>query len=366
MSLAEAESQTVHLEFEGFTVALHARSEDLRKRIKADFSFFLSTASTTPDLEITAELAPQPVELTPAHLEAQGIHGRRSRNCVMYDLGQSRINDYSGEAVVEFDFANSKAQIYSENLHRLHEITYLLILSRSGKAMDLAGLHRLHAMAVKIGELCVTCAMPMGMGKSTLLLELLRDVSIGVISDDSPLVTGTGKIRRFPVRFGIKPGQLDQWVSHPNLRLEEAYELDRMRYGKKLLLPLSAVRNPVCSTDSSRVILITGTRSALPGCEIREVSGFRSLPILFTDLVIGVGLPMMREYFIEPGWRDFAIVTGIFFRRLGAALRLALRARHLRIRLGPKPEMNARTLKTFLEDPTLASAQKTAYSQSRE
>ena len=66
---------------------------------------------------------------------------------------------------------------------------------------------------------------------------------------------------------------------------------------------------------------------------------------LFVHLVIGLGLPMVLEYFWEKGFRDFLCKSKIFFSRFSAAFFLALRAKNYIIYLGNDIEHNVKSIK---------------------
>jgi hypothetical protein len=114
--------------------------------------------------------------------------------------------DYFGSALAVYDRSRNYLTVESVDTHRLHEITYLSILSRVGELLERRGLHRLHALAVgRHGETALFM-MDSGGGKSTHGLGFLRSSDrYELISEDSPLTDRRGRVHTFPLRFGVLP-----------------------------------------------------------------------------------------------------------------------------------------------------------------
>lgn len=258
-------------------------------------------------------------------------------NSICYDNNGIRYCDYYGDMLVILDTKNNVAKMYSENIPKIHEISYLLILSRVGKLMDLQGLHKLHAFSVSYKDLAIVCMMPMKGGKSTLLMQFLKDKRFKIISDDIPLVNLTGEVLPFPIKIGLSdlPGNLD--VVNPEVNF---YTMDRAHYGKKQLLCLNGIPGRVESTERKfkKVILIEAFRYNSKTSILKDADVFSTGKGLLKHGIIGFGLPMVIEYFWESGMADFLRKTKIFFLRLIAFTGLMIRAKKMKLFLSKNPQ----------------------------
>ena len=265
------------------------------------------------------------------------VASMQTLNSVCYDNDGIRYCDYYGDLLVVLDTKNNIAKMYSENISKVHEVSYLLILSRVGKMMDLQGLHKLHAFSISYKDLAIVCMMPMKGGKSTLLMHFLKDSRFKIISDDIPLVNLMGEVIPFPIKIGLSdlPGNLN--VFNPE---ENFYTMDRGHYGKKQLLCLNGFPGRVESIERKfkKVLLIEGFRYNSKTSILKEADVFSTFKGLFKHGVIGFGLPMVIEYFWEKGLIDLFAKTRIFFLRFFAFLNLMIRARNMKLFLGKNPQ----------------------------
>lgn len=331
--------------FRGISVVVESPHADLLQRLRGDFSEFTADSQKSPRLHVKAFLEVLPLRLRQT-IQLQS--GKKTRNCIIYGRGTLRINDYFGRSYAEYDFKKNTANVYGLSSDALHETVYLIIQSRVGKLLDQEGLHRLHAMGVEIDNHCILLTLPMGGGKTTFFLELLKDPAARILSDDCPLITTRGTAWAFPIRVGTTPEGRARLGAHPSLNWDKCYELCRMRYGRKLLLPISAIQNRVLEKEAARVTLLIGRRTGKPGCKVKSVTFLTVLPVILLNLGVGVGLPMMREYYVEGRWGDLASLLKILRSRLRATLSLAWKARCLRIELGTDSPTNVRVLRAYL------------------
>lgn len=336
--------QKITFNFYNVWVSISSATPEVIERVQKDFAFFL-TKDPGPKghLHITTKFESLDTNFL------KKFKKRKSSNCDMYDDPPVRWNDYFGKALVQFDFLKESAIVYSQEIDALHEITYLVTLSRVGKALDMQGLHRIHAMSAIINNVCVTCSMHMGNGKTSLLLESLKDPKTLWLSDDSPLISRNGEALSFPLRIGITSSWLAQHRdTSRHLDFSQLYDISRMKYGRKHLIPISAISNPIASKAVPPELILLGNKTDST-CQITPISAWRAFPILFLNLNIGLGLPMMREYFFEPGLKSPLNVVKIFFSRLMTVLYLMRHSRFAHARLSPNPSNNLKVLYNFLE-----------------
>lgn len=316
-------------------------SSDIHARLSLDFQHFLTNKSVnTLKNQIQVLLDCPPWNKIPKkHLV------KKSTTSIIYEKEGVRYNDYHGSALTIVNYQTNEAFVYAEDLHLAHELSYLLILSRSGKSMDLAGYHKIHAMGVQIENINTLFISPSGGGKSTLFLELLKDEKIKIFSDDTPVVDSSGRIHSFPLRIGLEASTMIPQFINP----ADIYKLRRRKYGEKILIPLRSLKRELAHFESSeKTILLLGKRVASGDTKLIKVSRFRFMPELIRSMIVGVGLPMILEYFLESGLTDIYKRFVIIFKRTRAALLLVIRAETYLFRMGPNVEENVQILKQEL------------------
>lgn len=272
----------------------------------------------------------------------------QTQNAITYDVGQKRYCDYYDQAYTVIDFEKNQAQVYGMDPEVIHEIVYLLILSRVGKKLDLRGLHKLHAFAVSFKEIAFVCMMPSKGGKSTLLAELLKDPRVKMISDDIPLVDSFGSVHTFALKIGLNKIPESLSVLDPK---ENIYSMQRSLYGEKTLICTRGLPSKIEDNNRvfSKVILAEAFRYNSQTSMILSSSWFKTFKGLFKHGIIGIGSPMVIEYFWQNGLSDFLIKTRIFILRCLAFGALSLRAQKIQIHAGRNPNQTADAVLAFLE-----------------
>lgn len=274
----------------------------------------------------------------------------QSQNSLSYDQGPVRFNDYYAKAYTVINFKTETADIYGTDHDKVHEIAYLLILSRAGKMLDLMGLHKLHAFAISFNDTAFVCMMPSKGGKSTLLSELLSDPRVKMLSDDIPLVDSHGQIHSFALKLGFNeiPAHLE--ILNPE---ENLYSMKRDLFGEKKLICTRGIESKVETRATfDKVILAEGFRYNSENSIVVKSSWLQTFKGLFKHGVIGIGSPIVIEYFWETGMTDFLRKTKIFFKRLKAFLSLSLRAQKFQIHIGKDQRVAARAVIELLEKET--------------
>tara|TARA_R110000868_G_scaffold334495_2_gene595197 strand:- start:506 stop:1510 length:1005 start_codon:yes stop_codon:yes gene_type:complete len=325
----------LHFNFLGQTLRLNCQNEELLARLAKDFSYFLAEDFTKANFNIDIFFENAPSNIIPNH-----VASRQSLQSLSFDTPPIRVNDYYGKLVSVYDYKNEKAKLWSTDIEKLHEVTYLLILSRVGKALDLQGLHKVHAMAFTKNDQCIVGMMPMKGGKSTLLANILRDQSVAIVSDDCPLVDRWGRVKPFPLRLGV-----DELSQEAGLKDEEkyCYKLNRDFYGEKKLISLEGLPHKI-GLVGTRQILFVGKRGHNIKPQLIKVSKLSMLKPVFVNMIVGVGLPMVMEYFWESGFKDFLRKSFIAISRTISAIALILRSDCYEFLMSNKPEENAKFL----------------------
>lgn len=336
-------ANSVYFNFYNNWVQVFSSNDDLLSLLKNDFLYFYVENPSLDKIFLKLEViqSEPKTELIP---QKEAL--RQSSSCVTYEHAGKRYNNYYDQALGVFDFYTEQGTIYSKYLNYLHEISYLLILSRVGKKMDLQGMHRLHAFGLVKNRKLILGLMPMKGGKSTLFLELCKDKDTQIISDDSPIIDSFGEVHPFPMRVGLEKLDEDKFLQYGLTDFESnVYKIQRRFYGEKKLISIKAFKNKI-SEGHDEIILFKAKRLNAEDCHIKQVAKIRLVIPLVMNMVIGIGLPIIIEYFWEEGLDDFFRKSKIAFKRFFAAFLLLLRSKTYKIYLGTDPAMNAEKIRT--------------------
>jgi hypothetical protein len=338
--------QRIQLNIYGVSVLVESDMLDLLKMIKLDFWSFMqeSASSVTGPYDLTVKISKDSLISIPPNLQTV----MQTQTSLSFDQGDFRYCDYYGEALSRIHFVKNEVLITGQSVERLHEVAYLVILSRVGKILDLNGMHKLHAFAILFKEsIAFVCMMPTKGGKSTLLSELLKDPRVKMLSDDIPLIDSMGRLHPFPIKIGFNQVPQDLEVESPE---ENIYTMERQSHGLKYLVSTKGLGKKVVSEGRfSRIILAEGFRFSSKDFRIERSSWLQTFKGLLKHGVVGVGSPIVIEYFWQSGMRDFFIKTKIFFLRLMAFINLCTRAKKIRLFCGSQPKVIALGILEYLE-----------------
>ncbi|MCE3011999.1 MAG: hypothetical protein LW878_02940 [Proteobacteria bacterium] len=321
----------IGLKIFGTTFSIRSKNLECISMLENEFQFF-SHPLREGQYNILLELSEIPTGLLP-RLYSKKI----SQNSITYDDGPVRWNDYFGKALSSLNYQTGQAVIYSPSIDFMHELAYLLLLSLSGKAMDLAGFHKIHACGINMGHKNILISLPSKGGKTTLFLELCKYPEVSLISDDTPVIDSKGHVHAFPLRVGVEA--VPAWLQKKDFPL-----FKREKFSDKFLIPLRDLgRTIYAGKDTSSVFLI-GLRSSGDYPRLLRASTLHGFKALFEHMVIGVGLPMVVEYFVKNTFRDWLVLIRIFCLRSLAALAFWRRSRVYFFVLSSSPEANAEFL----------------------
>jgi len=316
--LARSED-TVGFDFYGVGLSVRSRATLLLDYLSRDFGYF-AHARAAPTIKLAVHLDSPPWQRLPERSASLS-----TPNAVSFDDGPVRYNDYHGQALAIYDFNREEGEIWSEDPDLLYELTYLTSLSRIGEIHDRRGIHRVHALGITVGGRGALVLLPEGGGKSTLALELLKRSEVGLLSDDMPLIA-RGRLLAFPTRIGIR-GDVTG-VAPENLRV-----FPRRNHGPKTLIDLDHFRARIVA-EARPHALIVGVRQSGSHSWIEPISRARLLRSLTGNLIIGVGLPQVVEYFLRSGVREVLRKASIVRSRVTASLGLLARSKCYRLSLG--------------------------------
>ena len=336
--------QCIRLQIFQVSILIESDCSEVLELLKKDFWSYIdesqSSSGKTLKLELHNSLNRPSFPSTVASMQTQ--------NAISYDVGSVRYCDYYGALYSVIDFATNKASIYSLDLDKIREIAYLLILSIVGKIMDVMGLHKLHAFSVSFEKYALVCMMPSKGGKSTLLTELLKDNRIKMISDDIPIIDSSGMVHPFLLKIGLDTIPEEFNVMEP---AQNIYSMKRAQYGTKQLICTRGIPNKIENAQSvfSKVILMESFRYNGSTSQIAEGSWAKLFKGLFKHGIMGVGSPIIIEYFWQSGFKDFLLKTYIFFRRLSAFFLFSIKAERYVLLSGTDTRLTANLILSFLE-----------------
>lgn len=325
----------VSFDFYGTTIRVQSPSPSCLSILETEFDYFKAeVAKTDFNLELFLESAPEGIL-------PQIPCSKITQNSLTYDQGPVRWNDYHGKALTYYDYDTQQGVIWCQDPNLQHEIAYLMILSLTGKELDLRGFHKVHACGIRYQGRNILVMLPSMGGKTTLFLELARFPGVSLISDDTPLISPSGEVLPFPLRIGVE--------KIPSTIKGEFAQLKRQHHSSKFLIPLSTLGAPIAYGATGSTILIFGKRwhSALP--HLRRLSPLESLKGLVEHMVVGVGLPMVVEYFVRHTPRDWIKLFSIGLKRLRAALRLWQQGESWEVLLGDHSQSNAEAILSLLK-----------------
>jgi hypothetical protein len=331
----------VEFDFHGNRVSVECDSAEVLDRVGRDFHFFRSTLDPDDDVFLTIVMHMRPPEY--GELPALDASIYTPRN-ITYTEGDTSYIDYFGRAIAVYDRTRNHVEVSGDGVSLLHEIAYLTILSRVGSALDRQGLHRVHALAVGREKHAALFLMPSGCGKSTLGLGLMScGAGFDLVSDDTPLITRSGKVLPFPLRIGVLGGP------PPGIPEQHVRFMERMEFAPKYLVSVAAFEESLAHGELQPELVFLGERSLGPGCRIRRAGFLAGFGSCVRHMIVGVGVYQGLEFMLRSSIRDLVkSVPTIVSRTIGAISMLA-RARIYRLQLGREPNRNVETIAAFLE-----------------
>lgn len=332
-------SKKLFFNFYGVKVEVSSSWDEILERLEKDFSYFVTEANKLESSNIELNLEIKREKLV---TQESRKFSYKSSKVSFYEEDGERRCDYFNKVRSGINFKNHTAWIKGEDHHSVHEVGYLMILSRVGKALDLKGIHRLHAGAFEKDGVLFLALLPSGGGKSTLLSSIMKGDDFNFFSDDSPLIKSSSTILPFPIRVGFSEG------STPNeLEGVPSYPLKRFRFGIKNLFSLKDLNWPVGS-DYKSIVLISGKRGEK--ADFHNVLGLSHLIHMIKEGVIGFGLPILYEYFWEYGCGDFWIKTKIALSRMRVMFGLWLKAKKYQVTLESDLDKNKIMLESLVKE----------------
>ena len=335
MEVASAQA-TQALQVYGLDVQVEGDWPEVVESVGLDFAWFRS-APTAGAERIVIERGPPDFDSLGA-LTASFVTPRN----VVYSDGARQIVDYFGRALCIVDRAARTATVQGEDEHLVHEAAYLYLLSRAGEHLDSRGLPRLHALAVSGAEGAVAVMLPSGGGKSTLALRALRDQSVRILSEDTPLLDRRGMLHPFPLRIGVNATDAQELPEDGVRRIE------RMEFHPKVVVDLETFADRIEANARPLRHIVIGQRSLGREASLDPLPRRAALGPLFREAVVGVGVYQGMEFVLQRGMRDVAGKAGVAATRAACCAAGLSRARVWRLTLGRDHDANWEALSALL------------------
>jgi hypothetical protein len=315
-------------------------SAEVVRRVGEDFRYFGRVLGPAEEIALTISMRKRPPDYDRVPALTASIYTPRN---ICYTDGDITYIDYFGRALAVYDRARNHVDVTSDSLSLLHEIPYLTILSRVGDALDRKGLHRLHALAVGREGGAALFLMPSGCGKSTLGLGLMqKGTGLEMVSDDSPLISRSGRVFPFPLRIGVlgapPPGIPEKFVQH----------MERMEFAPKYLVSVAAFEESLARGELRPELVFLAERSLGSGCIIRRTSFLVGYKACIRHMIIGVGIYQGLEFLLRSSALDLVKGLPSILSRAMSAVSLLARGRVYTLRLGRDPGLNVATILEFL------------------
>lgn len=323
----------IYLNFHNHIILVSCNEEATLNKLREEFHYFISNdlSSHHSTIEIFHESPPElPTMVATKILET----------CSIYKLGQRRYIDYRGEALAIWDKTENIVKIYSEDINRLFEISFLAVHSLLGQELDHQGLCRVHALGVSLEGINTLVMLPSKGGKSTLLTHLLENPDIKIISDDMPLIDIKGRVHSFPSKISM-----DSKPSEGVLSKLTWTEFIRTQYPKKWTASLSQMKERLenHSMDNT-TILIAGFRLSQGSSILTKVPKWKMIAPLTEHMIMGFGLPQILEMFLNFNFTD---IFKLFFHsimRSMSAFQLLRKSQTYFFYMGPDRAYNAQLI----------------------
>lgn len=303
----------MNIDLYGLKITCRTDSPELARSVMRPFERFSRTAGHA---SISIAVREKPIQyesfpVIPASFSSP-------RNIIYYDRNSGRkIIDYFGKGVVIEEGDHSRYEITGPDRDFLQEAFYLLVMSLFGQFCDTHDLIRIHALAVSYGNTPFILPISAGGGKSTMAMELLKNPTVKLISDDEPIFANSGHVLPLPLRIGtLNPDLIE------SIPKEFVYTVNRMEFGTKHFIDCSYWESQIERRFLKNPVIILPKRVLNGRPSIRKVAKRVALKTLMRDAVVGVGLYQGVEFLFSESNLEIIKKVNIFFRRLYLVLKL--------------------------------------------
>ncbi len=333
--------EATYLNFHDILVNVISNDKEVITFVESDFSYFIVSPEKliqSPQITITANLDEPPY----CRIPNETIAAYYTKDAIIYKNGDIHYLDSFGKCLVINNHKTNSSEIYSLNRDVLYEKIYLMIMSSVGTMLDKRKFHRIHSMGVAYKGKAILCLLPMGGGKTTLTLALLKNKSFSLLSEEVPLISNKGFLYPFPIRMGVIDGT--------TLEIPEEYlkKFKRSNYEPKTLIDVRFFSDQIASKAEPGILFI-GKRIYSSNPQIIGISKFKAFMPLFRLCVMGLGIPQLMEYILRFDIFDMTRQFPLFISRLKACLLLLKKSETYELLLSYDRDANANFVIDFVE-----------------
>jgi hypothetical protein len=330
----------IYLTFHHHSILVRSSERSLLQKIKEEFHFF--HVDQTPKTSYVVDLF-----LTPTLPEIpEMVASKILEHVTIYQNGESKYLEYPDKSLTIWSPQNKKIDIFSDDISRLYELSFLCIHSVLGQELEVSGICRLHALGITIGQMNAIVMLPSRGGKSTLLQDLISDPEVKIISDDMPLCDYYGNIYPFPAKIS-----LDKIPDSGPLSSLQWNEFKRFHYPPKWTLSLSQIKERISiNSHKKKNILIHGLRISKEEGHILKVPKWKMIKPMMEHMIIGMGLPQILEMFLNFNYTDMLKLIYHGLIRTICALNLVRSSKCYYLYLGTNKALNAKVIRNILYD----------------
>lgn len=330
---------TCRFSFYGLGIEVNCQDEETLRDIKRDYSFFLND-------RVLVHTSFQILNEAPDYTKFSSLKAYlyTSQNICYRDKDLTFV-DYFGRGLAVIDQHNNAFKVFCQEPHLRHEIVYLYILALVGKNLGLRNLHRVHGLGLEVNGKAILILLPSGGGKTTLLLELIKNESIKMISEDSPLIDAAGRVLPFPIRIGVLPEEKPKDIPDEYLHLVE-----RMGFRPKYMIDIDALKDKISKKPLPVQYIFCGVRCLSDKTSIKPISRYSAFKQLVENCVFGVGLYEGAEFLIQRGFWGFVKKSPVLFSRLNNSFKAVSQSKTYSFSIGYDRKNNVDTFLNFLRE----------------
>jgi hypothetical protein len=170
----------------------------------------------------------------------------------------------------------------------------------------------------------------------------LRDPSVLLLSEDTPLVDRRGMVHPFILRIGVNATDAER------LPADRVRRIERMEFHPKLALEIDAFADQIADRPVPLRHIVIGRRSLGKDAALRQLPRPAALGTLFRESVVGVGVYQGMEFVLQQGLRDVSGMAGTAASRSASCLAGLRRARVWELTIGRDHERNWEVLRQLL------------------
>lgn len=337
------------IDLHGLVIECIAPSLELETKLVRPFGLFLADQG---EAEVTIEI----VETLPPYEDFPELESSFStpRN-IVYDTKSFKLVDYFGKGATIENKAENRFTIYGDDDNFLQEAFYLLVLSTFGQYCDKSGMLRIHAMSLSYADKAFLVPIPPGGGKSTMAFSMLEEEGFRLISDDEPVISGSGQVLPFALRIGT----LDEDKVR-DIPEEFFYTIDRMEFGPKFFIDIRYWEEKLEHRALQDVVYMVAKRVLNGTPTIKKIPKYKVAKSITRDAVIGVGLYQGLEFMLSHSpWSTIAQI-GTVFKRAIVAWKMLRHAETYSFTITRDIDENRRVFRDFARSIEKASAEQLA------